>query len=302
MFISITIEVIVPVFILIALGLLMDRIFTLDLSTLNRIIFNILIPTVVYHSIVTVVLAPSQLGIVAGFTLVTMAVSAIICWGLFSPGFLKRTRFESIYSIIFSNTGNFGIPVMLIAFGEAGVSVISIMLVTGILILYTIGIGLADKEGKSLKTTALALVKNPTIIAVIIGLIIRAGGWQLPLSLQMPLDTIRDGFVAISLLALGAQIGRIKPRDSFLPSLITSIVRLIGGPVLAGLFVALLGIDNTLGPMLIVGSAMPSAVVNFVIMAEYDRDADFAAEVTLVTTLLSAITLPLVIACCGGPS
>jgi len=97
--------------------------------------------------------------------------------------------------------------------------------------------------------------------------------------------------VPTALLILGIQLSKTKFRFDNHPAWLAVAMRLIGGPLLAFLFLKLFGLQGVLAQALLISSAVPTAVNSALIAVECDNHPDFATQVVILTTLLSSFTL-----------
>ncbi|MEJ6950731.1 AEC family transporter [Natronospora cellulosivora (SeqCode)] len=109
------------------------------------------------------------------------------------------------------------------------------------------------------------------------------------------LEYLQNGLIPVALLTLGTQLYRTKFSFKNKDVYIASITRLLGGPILAFLLLNLMGIDGVMAQVLFISSSVPSAVNTALIAVEFNNEPDFASQVVMTSTLLSAITLTIVI-------
>jgi predicted permease len=118
---QITYEVILPIFILIGLGYLVQKRIGFDSKTLTRLNFWIFVPAFLFLGIYDSKLSGDQLlKIFSHFALLFMSQFAI-AWFL-APllGAGDRLRRALTASVLFYNSGNYGVPVAQLAFGGVG--------------------------------------------------------------------------------------------------------------------------------------------------------------------------------------
>ena len=122
-------SVVLPIFIVIGTGWLLDRRFRLDLPTLSKLNFYIFVPALVFVKILETDLVLHRMGRVGAFALVHSAVLFALAWFAFSRGKMRAQRRVMTLGAVFLNSGNYGIPFVILAFGDAYVGVIAIVLV-----------------------------------------------------------------------------------------------------------------------------------------------------------------------------
>lgn len=196
---------------------------------------------------------------------------------------------------IFSNCGFMGYPVIESIYGKTGVLYTAIFNIPFNILIWILGISIF--AGKMDSKTVKKILINPGIISTIIGIIIFIFEIKIPLPIYNTLSIVGSMTTPISMIVVGAMLADVKIMDVFSDASIYygSLVRLIIIPLII-LFVlkAFKVSEMFLGiPVLIM--AMPGAA-NAAIMAEmYGGDAAYASKCIFITTMLSAITIPLII-------
>ncbi len=288
-------NVVLPIFILIGIGMLLDRAFRLDVFTLAKLNFYIFTPAMVFLKILFSDLQAHEVATIALVALTHYLVMCLLSAGVFSlKPFAAQRTVLSFGSVVY-NAGNYGFPLMLLAFGERAVSVIAIVLLVQVALLYTIGLLLYGAGYESLPQSLLRLFRMPVVYAIPIAFALRALHLGLPDQLAIPLGHLGDGFVSMALLTLGVQLSRSKVGGSLLPTAAVSVMRLAVSPLVATGLVLLFKPGDELGPVLIVGAGLPVAINVFIMATEFDRDADFASQMVFWTTLFSAGTIPVLL-------
>ena len=118
---------------------------------------------------------------------------------------------------------------------------------------------------------------------------------QIPNSIFIPLNQLANGFVAIALILLGAQLSNIKL--NFFHRVITwaLIGRLLMGPLLALAVIYILNIDGIVAQSLFIASSFPTSRNTSTIAMEYQIEPELHAQIVLFSTLFSIITVTVVI-------
>ncbi len=287
-------SIVLPVFILLAVGFALDKAFRLDITTLVRINFYVFSPAIVFLTLVKSNLQASDILSIVGFTVVHEVILAAIAFGLFSLRPFVEKRTVLTYGAVFYNSGNYGFPLMLLAFGPGAVGVIAIVLVVQIIFLFTVGM-LSFVGGQSARESLGRLLRTPVIYAVILGLALRGLGINLEGPLVTPIDRLGEAFIAMALLTLGVQLARSPFAGDALRVSSVSVLRLAVSPLLAAGLAALLRLPAEIGMVLVVGAGLPVAVNIFILATEFNHDAEFASRIVFWTTLLSVLTIPVLL-------
>lgn len=281
-------SIVFPVFCAIAVGYAFGRFKKISLESLIEVLLYITIPSLVISSLTKRNFAISDVAVIAG-----AAVTVILGTGAISYVYLaiiKKRDLRGFYlPAMFMNSGNMSFPLALLAFGEEGLSIAVIYYITVSLLVYSLGIYIA-KGGGGLGE----MFRLPLIYASIIGLAINLTNVTLPNPLQVTVDMLGAATIPLMLISLGYRLHSAK-LSHFWISLAGSIIRIGGGVSIAYLIVTFFAIQGLDAKIIILSSAMPSAVINFIISHRYNVHSDLVASTVVVSTLLSVVTTPLVL-------
>ncbi|SNX69585.1 auxin efflux family transporter [Bacillus oleivorans] len=139
------------------------------------------------------------------------------------------------------------------------------------------------------------LVKNPIIFTSILGLVLNIMSVDIPSVIWGPVENIANAFIAIALVTLGAQSAYLKLNRVTFPLVLSLIGRLIVSPVIAMIFLWIFGISGTVAQALFIASSFPSSRNSALFALEYNHHPDLAAQIVLVSTLLSSLTVTIVV-------
>lgn len=197
------------------------------------------------------------------------------------------------FSMMFSNTAFLGIPICGILFGSEG-AFYAVMYNFGLtLIIYSFGIwSLTGGDRKSF----LNVFKNSLIWSMLVGILFVVLKIEMPIWISQPLSTIGDATLPIALLVAGAQIGNVRlEKNEYTPQVIfVTLSRLIIMPGILLLVFYGLHWSNMEHQVMILQTAMPVGIASTILANRYHADGQFTAIVTLWSTLLALITLPLI--------
>ena len=288
---------ILPIFILAGVGFVLARRFRAEVRTLSTVAFNALSPCLVFYQLVTAKISGAQSIRVAAFcVLLTLAIG--IAARLTSlPLRLDRMTLSSFLLVaMFSNSGNYALPVVLFAFGQEALAFASVYFVTSAILIYTAGILVAASGQGSVRLAMTRLFKVPALYAVTAAVVVLATHTTVPAVIMRPVGLLSDAAIPIMLLVLGMQLERaVMPKH---PAAVGAavVLSLIVAPAIAFGLAAILGLTGAARQAAIIEASMPAAVITTVLALEFDLDAGFSTSVVFFTTLLSPVTLVLLIA------
>ena len=284
------IDVLFPVFFVIGVGYYLgkkDRKF--DTTFITNFAGNIGTPAMIFYTITTT-------GVTLDIFIEYFIYAVIIICGFAVVGvlfllFLKKDAITELPPLILPNTGNMGIPICLFAYGTEGLGVASAIASVIILFHFTIGVLLA-KKSFSLDI----LIKNVPIYAIILSVIFLYFEWEVPGYIENTTFLLTYTTIFLVLMSLGIALTRLKV-VSWSHASILGGVRVIIGPIIGYALIRILNLDGFAAGVLLIQSAMPSAVLTYLVGSMYSkkRAVDNVASVIVTSTLMSFISAPIIV-------
>lgn len=196
---------------------------------------------------------------------------------------------------LFSNCGFMGYPVVESIYGKIGLFYAALFNIPFNILMWTAGVFIFSGKG-DIKSAKKALL-NPGIVSVFMGLFIFLFSIKLPIPIQKTLELVGSMTTPLSMIIIGSTLADSKIASIFESKSIYfgTIVRLILIPVITFVVLKFIGLKDFYLSIPVIITSMPAAA-NTVIMAEkFGGDAEFASKIVFITTVLSAITIPLVL-------
>ena len=287
-----------PIILLIAAGFVFQKIFKTEVRTFSKLLIYLFIPIVIFTKIYRMEISWDFILIVMPYVAlleVCMYLISLVISGIFH--YKKSMRNSLANAFIMFNTGNYGIPLIALAFPGSALAMASqlFIIVTQNLTINTVGVFLLSSGNSSRSRALKNIIKMPSLYAILLLLVVKVCGITLPNVITIPMGYISDAFVALALLTLGIQLAEVKFGTRLKEVLTATVFKMLLPPLIAFGLIHLLGIEGLLAQALIVGIATPTAVNTAVYAREFNNEPDFAAQVVLATTVFATFTLPLVI-------
>src|SRR5256714_12556296 len=198
---------ILPIFILAGAGFILARRFRADVKTLSPVAFNALSPCLVFYQLVRAQISGGQSLRVAAFCVLLTIAIGIAARLTSLPLRLDRMTLSSFLLVaMFSNSGNYALPVVLFAFGKDALAFASVYFVTSAILIYTAGILVAASGHGSIRLAMTRLFKVPAIYAVIAAVLVLSTHTIVPDVIMRPVGLLSDAAIPIMLLVLGMQL------------------------------------------------------------------------------------------------
>ena len=284
----------------IAAGFLANRMGILGGGTdkkISRLLLTITLPAMILGSVCTGEALPEAavmmvaLGVAAVFYLLEFAFVLAV------PPLLGGTpgqRGVWRYTLAFPNVAFIGYPVVSALFGPEALFYAVILVLPFNLMTFTLGPLMLTGA----KRFSLRQMFSPCVVASILALILALGRLRPPAMIGEALEFLGGVTVPLSLLFVGSLLaGMPLGRMLASPRLwILTAVRLLALPAVLCFLLRWMGTDPLILGVAVTQMAMPAAVNGSLLCMEYGGDAECMAQVTLVSTLVSILTIPILAA------
>ena len=295
---KITLDIMLPLLIMLGLGWLIRRIGWLTAETtsaVNKLIFKLFLPVLLFNNIrnLDVSNAPG-LGFAAFIFFSVLAIFLLA--HLLVPRFVKDPRKQGVMvqGIFRTNFAILGIPLIQAMFGDAGVVAVTLALpIVTIMNNVLAVIALASPSGKKADPRELLkdIVTNPLIIACVLGGVLLLSSWKLPAALGKVCSDVGGITSPLSLLVLGASLRWQGVKDNRRLLTFTVLLKQAVIPVVMLSLAVLLGFRHEeLGVLMILFGA-PCAVSSYAMAEAMGGDGPLAASQVVLTTVFSMGTL-----------
>jgi len=283
-------EVIFPVFFVVGIGYFLGKKNPkIDTSFITQFGANIGSPAIVLYSVTTTGLTFSVFG--EYFFYYFLAIIGFSIIGIIFLIFLKKDIIMELPPFILPNTGNMGLPICLFAYGNEGLGVAGAISSLIILFHFTVGVFLASK-----KFNFEIILKSPAFYSVLVSVLILYFQIPVPNFIVNTTMLLTYATIFLILMSLGIALTRLKV-FSFNKALISSIARVILGPVVGLTLIYLFNLNGIAAGVLLIQCSMPSAILNYLVGSMYSPKTviDSIASTIVVSTILSFITIPIVV-------
>jgi predicted permease len=288
---------VLPVFVVAAVGFAVARVFKADVRTLSRVTFNALSPCLVFEMLVTSSLGAADFGRMTALAVLTIAGIGLVA-RLAALSFRLDRPMTAAFLIVvmFSNSGNYGLPVILFAFGREALAHATVYFVVNAVATYTLGVFLASAGRRSLGQAAAGVLRVPAVWAVVAAGIVMALGIHLPPAVMRPIELLSGAAIPTMILVLGMQLERGAWPERPMLVVTAVVLALVVTPAVAFGASRLLGLAGAARQAAILQSGMPSAVLTTILALEFDVAPSFVTACVLLSTLASPVTITLLIA------
>jgi predicted permease len=281
-------EVIVPVFLIVAIGWAYGRRQHPDMGAFNRIAMDVLAPVLVYSA-----LAARDFHLAEHLTLLAGAALLILGCGLLAwplahlAGVQPRTL---VPVVMFNNSGNMGLPLALLAFGPAHFGAAVALFSVSNLLHFSVGTRLTSRSASSRE-----LLASPLMVGTSLGFASALTDVRPPDMLMTGLRLLGDALLPMMLFALGVRLTGLT-RAGLAAGLLGALARPLLGLALGIPLAWALGLEGATRGQLLLFAALPPAVMQFMLAERYGQEPDTVAAMILLGNALAVVFVPLALA------
>ena len=279
------IEIIVPVFFIVAVGFLYARRFRPDMTWFSRIALDVCTPMLTYSALASRNFEIAQhAALLAGGALLIMG-AGLLAWPL---ALLSRQSPRTLVPVVmFNNCGNMGLPLALLAFGPQHIGAAVALFSISNLIHFSIGARITSRDARTRD-----LLLSPMMLATVLGFASALTEVRPPAVLLTGMKLMGDASLPLMLFALGVRLSAFEPKG-LLGSLLGAVARPVIGMALALPLAQALELDALARAQLLLFAALPPAVLQFMLADRYRQEPEKVASMIMLGNVLALLFVPL---------
>jgi hypothetical protein len=192
--------------------------------------------------------------------------------------------------MMFVNSGNMGLPLALLAFGESMLPAAVVLFLLENLLHFTLGVRMLDR-----RASLLALLRIPMIQATLAGLAVALLGLRVPGPLAVAVEMLGQVAIPLMLFALGVRL-KDANLEHWRIGLLGALLRPLSGLAVALAVLPWLGLTEAQAQLLLLFAVLPPAVLNYMIAERYAQEPALVASIVIWGNLASAGVIPVILA------
>ncbi|MCK8782837.1 AEC family transporter [Roseomonas sp. NAR14] len=203
---------------------------------------------------------------------------------------------------VFGNTLMLGVPIVLAAYGQAGLSLLLGIVALHALLLLPVatavaelGLGGGASVARILYATLRSVLRNPMVVAVAAAFVLHHLGLVLPDLLRRILEWVGGTTSPLALFCLGGSLVGFGGVRELRDSVVASVLKLLVMPALALLLCRLAEMTPLETAVVVTAAALPTGANAFILARRYTVGADRSASTVLFSTMVSVLTLALLL-------
>ncbi len=277
--------IMLPVLTMIGVGWLYARRHAPDMSAINRVNMDLFAPALIFTA-----LAGRDFSIHDNRWLLAASALIVLGSGVLAFGVARAARVSArtfVPPMMFNNCGNMGLPIALLAFGQAGLGPAVAMFVVSNAIHFTLGARIVDP-----RASVRQLVLTPMNLATVAGFAVAATDLPRPEIVMSSLKLVGDAMIPLMLFALGVRMVSVN-RSSWRIGLLGALACPLTGLAIAFAIDPLLPLDADQRGLMYIFASLPPAVLNFMVAERYNREPGKVAAIVLVGNVASVVFVPI---------
>ena len=282
------VAILFPLFAITSVGFIVGRRLRPDLSQANKLNMDVFVPALIFGALANKSFQIMEYLPLLGATVVAVFGSGLLGWGVARAlGVAPRTF---VPPMMFNNCGNLGLPLAVLAFGDAALAPAVVMFMVSNLAHFTFGAWLLDHNIK-----LSGVWRIPTVIATLGGLAVSLAGIELWQPAMLAIKMLGDISIPLMLFALGVRISESRIGAIRL-GVIGAVARPAIGMALSFVLVWLIPLPERERALLIVFGALPPAVLNYMFAERYSQEPEKVASMVLLGNVAAVFFLPVALA------
>jgi len=277
--------IIFPVLAIVLVGYFYATKFQPNMETANTINMNIFLPALMFSVLSKESFQIQNYQLLAISGVIVILGSGAIAWIVAKALRINIKTF--VPPMMFNNTGNIGLPLAVLAFGEIALGAAVILFAIEMLLHFTFGAYILSKN-----TNFMSIFRSPILIATLAGLSVNIIDFELWLSITQMMDLLGQAAIPLLLFTLGTRLIGINFSDWKL-GVLGSFLCPLSGLLVALIVVQFFKLEHLHYQQLILFSVLPPAVLNHMMAEKYQQQPETVASIVMIGNIGSLIVLPM---------
>lgn len=280
--------IVLPIFIIVLAGYLYGRKHRPEMIAANRINMEVFLPALIFSALAGKSFDLAQhLSLAIGAAVVVLG-SGLLAWPL--AHVLRLSPKTLVPPVMFSNSGNMGLPLTVLAFGEQALSAALVLMLAGTLLQFALHPWLMSRQMR-----LGGLLREPVFVAAALGIVVSLSGSTISPSIVTAAKILGDISIGLMIFSLGVRLSNAAI-GAWRLGIVGAIMTPLTGMAVAWVY----GPYGSLTPIeqdiLVVFGALPPAVVNFIFAERFDQEPDKVASIVMIGNASSLLFVSLALA------
>jgi predicted permease len=281
-------SIVFPIFVIVLAGYLYARRHAPDMAAANKLNIDIFTPALIFH-----VLSGKDFNLVEYQELAAAGAVVILGSGLVAWPIARLLNYQVktfVPPMMFSNSGNMGLPLALFAFGEAALPAAVVLFIVENFLHFSVGMKMMDS-----RASLLELLKLPMLVATFAGLIVAAMHIEIPQIVAIPIEMVGQVAIPLMLFSLGVRLLNVD-WSAWRIGTVGAVVCPMSGLLIGVPIGLILELSELHFAMLVVFAALPPAVLNYMVSERFNQEPHQVASIVMLGNLASVVVIPVMLA------
>jgi len=277
--------IIFPVVAIVLVGYFYATKFQPNMETANTINMNIFLPALMFSVLSKESFQIQNYQLLAISGVIVILGSGILAWVVAKALNINIKTF--VPPMMFNNTGNIGLPLAVLAFGEIALGAAVVLFAIEMLLHFTFGAYILSKNANFM-----SIFRSPILIATLAGLSINIIDFELWLPFTQMINLLGQAAIPLLLFTLGTRLIGINFGDWKL-GVLGSFLCPVVGLIVALAVIQFIELEHLHYQQLILFSVLPPAVLNHMMAEKYQQQPETVASIVMIGNIGSLIVLPI---------
>jgi len=278
-------SIIFPVVAIVLVGYFYATKFQPNMETANTINMNIFLPALMFSVLSKESFQIQNYQLLAISGVIVIIGSGILAWIVAKALNINIKTF--VPPMMFNNTGNIGLPLAVLAFGEIALGAAVVLFAIEMLLHFTFGAYILSKNANFM-----SIFRSPILIATLAGLSINLVDFELWLPITQMIDLLGQAALPLLMFTLGTRLIGINFGDWKL-GVLGSFLCPVVGLIVALVVIQFIELEHLHYQQLILFSVLPPAVLNHMMAEKYQQQPETVASIVMIGNIGSLIVLPM---------
>ncbi len=278
-------QIVFPLFAIVLVGYLYARRHPPDMAAANQINLDIFVPALIFHVLSDKSFELQQFGELALIAAIIILGSGLIAWPIARLlGYQTNTL---VPPMMFSNSGNMGLPLALFTFGEAALPAAVVLFIIENTLHFSVGVRMMDRT-----TSLRSLFRIPMVAAAIAGLTVTLLNIEIPTPAATAIEMVAQVSIPLMLFSLGVRLIHINFEDWKI-GVVGALLAPLSGLLIYLLITPLFDLPALQMKLALLFAVLPPAVLNFMVAEKYQQEPQRVAAIVLMGNLAALVVIPL---------
>ncbi len=280
-------NIIFPILFISSIGFIYAKFQKISMEIPNKINLDIFIPILIFYAISEKLPSISILGYFSLGAVIVVFGSGLILYPFMR--LLKINPRTFLPTMMFNNSINLGLPLALLAFGQEAMAMFIALSLVQVIGQFTIAVIMYGGRFDLIK-----LLKNPVIIATVVGLYFNYFEYHLPNILIPSIEMLSKVAIPLIIFSLGVRLSNVELKHWKI-GIIGAFLCPLSGLIMAYLAINIFEYTQLQKNLLILFSVLPPAVLNAILAEQYKNDSHMVASVVALGNIFSIFYIPIVL-------